>query len=204
MVDIDRRPAVLAPGGLATWTQPAPWPFPLETHRVCVRPLHVQDIDGFLAYRSDPDIARFQGWSPMDRPAALAFLHGMAGVSGPRAGDWVQLGFAVPGSGELAGDIGLFMSPDGHRARIGYSCARRFQRRGLTSAAVSLVVDRVFATTPCAVVQADIDSRNLASERLLVRVGFALADAQVRDDEGRHTIEMTYAMARSDWQARTC
>ena len=45
---------------------------------MCLRALRTDDVDDFLAYRSDPERARSQGWQPMDRDAALVFLHDAA------------------------------------------------------------------------------------------------------------------------------
>ena len=35
---------------------------PLTTARLVLRPLDARDLTAFVAYRSDPDIARHQGW----------------------------------------------------------------------------------------------------------------------------------------------
>ena len=68
-------------------------PFPLVTPRLFIRPFLETDLEPFLAYRSDPEVARYQGWQPMDRDAALAFLHDAA-PSPWREGDWAQIGIA--------------------------------------------------------------------------------------------------------------
>ena len=34
----------------------------LETDRLKLRPFQMSDLDPFVAYRSDPEVARYQGW----------------------------------------------------------------------------------------------------------------------------------------------
>ncbi len=51
---------------------------PLAAGAVRLRALRTGDVDDFLAYRSDPEVARCQGWQPMDRDAALVILHDAA------------------------------------------------------------------------------------------------------------------------------
>ena len=50
------------------------------------------DLAVFLGYRSDPLVARYQGWGPMDEAKACAFLreHG-AKADLDSAGHWLQL-----------------------------------------------------------------------------------------------------------------
>ena len=51
---------------------------PLDLGRLRLRWLREGDLPEFLAYRSDPEVARFQGWAPMDEAAARAFLREVA------------------------------------------------------------------------------------------------------------------------------
>jgi hypothetical protein len=43
---------------------------PVAAGAVSLRALRTDDVDDFLAYRSDPEVARDQGWQPMDRKPA--------------------------------------------------------------------------------------------------------------------------------------
>ena len=43
---------------------------PVPAGAVSLRALRTDDVDDFLAYRSDPEVARDQGWQPMDRKPA--------------------------------------------------------------------------------------------------------------------------------------
>lgn len=160
------------PGAVATGLPPCDWPLPLGQARVALRALRMEDADAFLDYRSDPEVARFQGWAAMDASTACEFIKTMEGVTGPRSGAWIQLGIVLCESDRLIGDIGLWLGDDGKAARIGYSCAPGFQRQGLTTEAVGVLIDALVRFTPCETVHAFVDPRNAASCRLLLRLCF--------------------------------
>ena len=46
-----------------------------------LRRLHPDDMAIFRAYRSDPDVARYQSWPAMDDARMLGFLKAMQSVS---------------------------------------------------------------------------------------------------------------------------
>ena len=160
------------PGTVATGLPPCDWPLPLGQARVALRALRMEDAGAFLDYRSDPEVARFQGWSAMDASTACEFIKTMEGVTGPRAGAWIQLGIVLCESDRLIGDIGLRLGDDGKAAQIGYSCAPGFQRQGLTTEAVGVLIDALVRFTACETVHALVDPRNTASCRLLLRLCF--------------------------------
>lgn len=84
-----------------------------------LRRLHPRDRAAFQAYRSLPELGRYQGWSLMSDAEAHAFLDEMRRAPLLTPGQWVQLGIATPESDELVGDIGLYLSEDGTSGEIG-------------------------------------------------------------------------------------
>lgn len=182
------------PGKVATGTWLDDWPLPLGEARVALRALRAEDTDAFLGYRSDPEVARYQGWSTMDVAAAREFIRAMECVTGPKAGAWIQLAIALSESDLLIGDIGLWLSQDGKAAQIGYSCAQAFQRQGLTTEAVRIVIDALTRFTPCETIRATIDARNVASERLLLGLAFRRAKTAMREPDGCDVDELAYEL----------
>lgn len=176
------------------------WPLPWMRARVALRALRAKDAEAFLGYRSDPEVARYQGWSTMDASTACEFIRTMESVNGPKAGAWIQLAIAWSGSDLLIGDIGLWLSHDGKVAKIGYSCARQFQRQGLTTEAVSALIDALVRFTPCETIRATVDSRNTASERLLLGLSFQQTEAATPEPDSSGISELTYEL---DLRARS-
>lgn len=180
----------------------ASWPLPLRGPRVILRALREHDLEDFRGYRSDPEVARYQGWSIMSVEDAGAFIGAMRDVVGPRPGAWIQLGIALASSDRLIGDVGLHLDAAGEVAQIGYSCATPFQRQGLASEAVRLLVDGVFEHTGCSRIRAIVDTRNIPSERLLIRLGFvAVATHAVRYD-GADCVDVTYERRPADMRVQ--
>lgn len=144
---------------------------PFTTTRLRLRAFEPADAPTFAAYRSDPDVARYQGWdTPYTLAAAQRFIAGMAEMTGPVPGEWVQI--AVDHDGALVGDVAVGLSADGRIATIGYTLAADAQGRGLASEAVGAVVDRLFGERGVHRVEASLDPRNLASARLVESLGF--------------------------------
>jgi RimJ/RimL family protein N-acetyltransferase len=179
---------------------------PFSTPRLVLRLFTLDDAAAFAAYRSDPDVARYQSWqAPYPLALAKAFIAKLAGMVGPVAGDWVQI--AVEHDDVLAGDVAVGLSKDGLIATIGYTLAPAQHGKGLAVEAVGAVVDRLFADVGVHRVEASVDPRNVASARLVESLGFELegvARDAVRDgdgwaDDAHHALT---ADAHAAWAAR--
>jgi RimJ/RimL family protein N-acetyltransferase len=159
---------------------------PLATERVLLRPFRAQDAEPFAAYRSDPDVARYQSWTaPYDVADAKRLIGDMSGMDGPQPAAWVQI--AIELDGALIGDVAVGVDATGTIATIGYTLAPSHQGRGLAREAVGAVVDRLFELTGVHRVEASLDPRNVASARLVESLGFELegvAVEAVRDGDG--------------------
>jgi ribosomal-protein-alanine N-acetyltransferase len=158
-----------------------PDPLPITTARTTLRRLSTDDVAAFQAYRTDPEVGRWQGWSPMTGAEALAFLALMRRAPLFARGEWCQLGIALRAQGEAAGrgpligDIGLGMDPvDPELAQIGFSLHRRWQGQGLAAEAVEAACTLLFAHGGTRRIEAVTDTRNTSSMRLLERLGFRL------------------------------
>ncbi|MCC6903854.1 MAG: GNAT family N-acetyltransferase [Polyangiaceae bacterium] len=163
-----------------------------------LRRLHSRDRAAFQAYRSLPELGRYQGWSPMSDAEAHAFLDEMhrAPLFTPR--QWVQLGIAKPESDELVGDIGLYLSEDGTCGEVGFTLEPSSQGRGVAALAVREALQLLFAATSVARVVAITDERNRPSIKLLERVGFGFVESRQVVFRGEPCTERAYELPRSD------
>jgi aminoglycoside 6'-N-acetyltransferase len=118
----------------------------------------------------------------------------MRDVDGPVPGQWIQLAIALRDGDRLVGDVGLHLGEDGREVQVGYSCARAFQRQGLTSEAVRLLLAAVSQGTTCTKAIAVIDSRNVASERLLKSLRFNAVTTVSTVFRGEPCVEVTYEL----------
>jgi [ribosomal protein S5]-alanine N-acetyltransferase len=173
---------------------------PRITDRLVLRRFVAGDLAAFQSYRCDPEVGRYQGWSTMDDAGAAAFIAGMAVARIGVPGEWLQIAVAEKSTGVLFGDIGIGL--DRNRtgvAEIGFSMAPAAQGRGLGSEAVMAALALLFDSATIDVVEGITDARNIASIRLLERVGMRLNRSQETLFKGAMCTEHVYAIARSAW-----
>ncbi len=171
--------------------------FPATGPRVRVRRLRAGDLAAFQAVRRDPDVGRWQGWTPTDDTAAATFLAAMADGPWHRPGAWCQLAIAQAGTDALIGDIGLgFPSEPMQPLEIGFSLARAAQGRGLAGEAVRLALAAALHAGVAGGALAITDTRNAASIRLLERLGFHRARTEAATFRGAPCEEHHYVLAR--------
>lgn len=174
---------------------------PLQGVRVRLRRLNAGDLATFEAYRADPEVGRWQGWSPMGREATLAFLTDMHGAEAWAVGRWFQLAIEELASGKLVGDFGVCVDGEGS-AEIGVTLARDAQGRGLASEAIGLLVSLLFELPGVDRVRAMTDARNAASARLLARAGLRHTHTAQADFRGDACTEWTFERERAPVELR--
>ena len=160
-----------------------------------LRRLSPGDLAAFQAYRHDPEVGRWQGWQPQSDAQALAFLQAMSQGALFAPGTWTQLGIADGLTGQLIGDVGIYISDDAQEAEFGFSLARAAQGRGLASAAVREAMRWVFEQTPVQRIHAQTDSRNFACVRLLERLGATRLATIATEFRGEPCVEFRYELA---------
>ena len=138
-----------------------------------LRRLHPDDQPVFLAYRNDPDVARYQSWPQMTAAETAGFLHHCATIDPLlRPDHWTQIAVANTATDALIGDMGLHLSADGSEAEIGITLQAASQRMGHATRAMRLGVDHLFQTTDITRIIAGADARNTPSLALIRRLGF--------------------------------
>ena len=155
-------------------------PFPLFTERLRISPLTLADLDAFVEYRRDPEIARFQSWEPTYSPAdARELIESQAGLSMPETGEWLQIALHNRESGELLGDVALHSVPEDDGVfEIGFTIARQRQGVGFATEAAAKLMDYLFAEGVARKLVANSDRRNEASIRVLLKLGFVQNPSQ--------------------------
>lgn len=164
---------------------------PLDAGAVRLRRLREADLADFLAYRSDAEVARYQGWAPMDEAAALAFLRAVAApLDGPAqawaVGEWLQIGIARADDDRLVGDVGLQLETP-TQVQLGISLARAAQGRGWARAALIALRGALQAETLHAV----CDARNTSSLRLFSGLGFVEAGRERVEVKGEACVDVS-------------
>ncbi|HEX8274321.1 MAG TPA: GNAT family protein [Longimicrobiaceae bacterium] len=176
----------------------------IETARLRLRRFAEADLPAFVAYRNDPEVARWQSWDGCTAEEGRAFLDAQAGLRPGTPGAWSQLAVELKATGELLGDCALHVGGDDPRlGEIGYTLARAAQGRGYGTEAVRALLGYAFGTLGLHRVSATTDCENAASVALLERVGMR-REAHFRRHvwfKGRWSDEYVYALLRDEWQA---
>lgn len=175
----------------------------LRTPRLALRPFTLTDAPTFAEDRSDPEIARYQSWTtPFSLTAAEKLIGEMLTRSLPRPGEWNQVAIAMSDDGTIIGDCAFQLFADDERqARIGFTLSRAFQGRGLATEAVRALVMHLLNGLGLHRVTAECDAENVASQRVLERIGMRREGHFVENVffKGAWGSEYAYAILRSEW-----
>ena len=154
--------------------------YPLLTERLSIQPLTMADLDDFVAYRQDPEIARFQSWDPTySKQQGMELIESQADVLIPAPGQWLQLAVYGKTSGKLVGDLALHAIEGSNlEFEIGFTISRNNQGQGFATEATARLLTYLFLETGATKVIAQPDSRNTASKRLLKTLGFELDESK--------------------------
>ncbi len=174
----------------------------LETARLILRHFTDADLVPFMAYRNDPDVARYQGWEGISEAEAHAFIAEQKLVQPGVPGQWLQIAIEFKETGTLAGDCALKIDEhDERQAEIGYTLARAYQGKGIAFEAVSRVLDYAFRALELHRVIAITDSENAASIALLERLGLRREGHFIQNVwfKRKWADEYLYAVLQHEW-----
>jgi RimJ/RimL family protein N-acetyltransferase len=171
---------------------------PIATDSLVLRSFRDSDLDQFLAYRNDMDVARYQSWDGITSDEALRFLRSHSKPPNDTPGKWCQIAITLTPGDQLIGDIGIFLHDD-RSAELGFTLAGEHQGRGFAHEAVSAVVAALFDQLRLEHIEAVTDMRNTRAKALLTRLGFELDSAAPATFKGVECQEETYTLSRRGW-----
>lgn len=163
----------------------------LRSERLRLRRSRPEDAETISAYRSIPEVGRYQGWERTDPQGVREQIGEMAERAPGELGGWVQFSVEERESGRLVGDVGL--SPaEGEPGviKVGYTISPDAQGRGYATEAVRALVDYVFDELGVDVVRAYASEENEPSIRVAQKVGMRL----VQRLEHRYGDEVWYGV----------
>lgn len=176
----------------------------LRSDRLRLRPVEDADADALYALQSDPHVLRFWDAPPwIDRDRAAAFI----ARSRQMADDGTGVRWAIDrtDAGAFIGWISLSRwNPAYRSAALGYCFGTAVWGRGYATEAARTVLRWAYDTLDLNRVQAETDTRNAASARVLEKVGF-VREGTLRQDcvvDGDVSDSWVYGLLRSDWQRR--
>ena len=175
---------------------------PLNTARLRLRRFRDADLPTFLAYRNDPEVARYQDWESTSEEEGRAFLVGQQEAQPGVPGQWFQFAIERKATATVIGDCGLKVrGDDARQAEIGFTLARTSQGQGYASEAVAAVLAYAFEVLKLHRVVAVTDCANTAAVALLERLGLRREGHFLQNIwfKGRWGDEYLYALLRDEW-----
>jgi RimJ/RimL family protein N-acetyltransferase len=173
----------------------------ITTERLELRHFRPGDAESFSAYRSVPEVARFQSWTaPFGLDQARTTVAGFA-EGDPLQPGWFQ--YAIALDGLLIGDIGLNTFDNLMQADIGYTLAPEYQGKGYATEAVGGLIEHLFTERDLHRVSAEVDARNVASARLLQRLGFQQEGFRPQNTwfKEEWTDDLLFGLLQSNWRS---
>lgn len=180
-----------------------PLPTPtLTTERLVLRPFTDEDAEDLFALQSSPRVLRYWDAPPWtDRSSVAGFMEGCTRMADEGSGarvvverhtDATFLGWCTFNS----------WNPDFRSASLGYCLTEEAWGRGYATEAARGLLRWAFATLDLNRVQAEVDTRNTASARVLEKLGF-VREGTLREDcivDGVVSDSWVYGLLRRDWR----
>ncbi len=176
----------------------------LETHRLLIRPITLDDKNDVFEYRSDSEINKYQGWIPETIEDVVEFI-GKISTQINVPGTWFQFVIVEKENDKIIGDLGIhFLDGENKQAEIGCTLSKHFQHKGYATEALVRVIDYLFNELNKHRIIASIDPGNRNSIRLVERIGFR-KEAHFIESlliNGTWVDDVIYALTEKDWEKR--
>lgn len=173
----------------------------IETGRLLLRPITDADADSLFALQSNPYVLRYWDSPPwIDRSSAVRFIDGCRRME--KEGTGVRLAIEQRLDQAFLGWC-TFSSwnPDFRRGVVGYCLNEGAWGHGYATEAARALIRWAFDTLDLNRIQAETDTRNTASARVLEKLGF-VREGTLREDcivNGDVSDTWVYGLLRRDW-----
>lgn len=180
-----------------------PLPTPtLRTERLVLRPFADSDREAVTALFTNPRVMRYWDAPPWREPErAERFLAAARQLQ--EDGDGARLAIERAVDGRFVGQAALFKwNPTYRSAGVGYALDDTSWGQGYATEAMRALLQWAWDTLPLNRLQAEIDTRNGASARVLEKLGFRL-EGTLREDcivDGEVSDSGVYGLLRREWR----
>jgi aminoglycoside 6'-N-acetyltransferase len=150
----------------------------IETDRLILRPMRMDDVEDLLEYQSHPEIVRYIPWPERTREQVVEAAEKLLATGKEEIkeeGDYLVLVWEIK-SGEFKGKVigqsnmGLESVRD-ECADIGWVTHQNFQRQGYAFEATQALMAHAFKNFPIRRLIANIDTRNPESAAMATKLG---------------------------------
>ncbi|WBX97352.1 GNAT family N-acetyltransferase [Chryseobacterium gambrini] len=173
----------------------------LETERLLIRDIILDDKLTIFNYRSDAEANKFQSWIPETLEDVEQFIErNNKEFNQPES--WYQVLITEKDSKAVIGDIGIhFFGAENLQTELGITLNKDFQGRGYASEALKGVINFLFGDLKKHRIMASVDPENIDSLKLMERIGFRKEGHFVKSLfwKNNWTDDVIYALLREEW-----
>jgi RimJ/RimL family protein N-acetyltransferase len=129
----------------------------------------------------------------------------MKQLDSPNAGQWLQVAIELKETQEMIGDLGIRVKKeDSRQVIVGFTIASAHWRKGYTFEAMSRLLEYFFNEMNMHRIIADCDVENVASYRILEKLGFRREAHFVESylTDGVYTSEYHYGLLQHEWREK--
>jgi len=175
----------------------------LETERLYLREFEESDWEAVHQYGSDPEVVKFLAWGPNTKEDSRNFIRRAIGYEQQEPRKDYVLAVVLKAKGTLIGGCGIHLSkPNSREGGISYCLNRHFWGRGYATEAARALLAFGFQEMGLHRIFATCDVENLASARVLEKVGMK-REGCLREHiwtKGRWRDSFLYAILEHQWQ----
>ncbi|RZT23788.1 GNAT family N-acetyltransferase [Fictibacillus sp. BK138] len=143
----------------------------LETERILLRKITMDDLEDMFEYGSDEDVAKYVTWdkhkTTNDTKEFIEFVLGRY-----EKGEVAPWGIELKENGKFIGTVDFVSwSPYHNNAEIGYVLSKPYWGKGITTEAVHELIRFGFGKMDLVRIQARCFMENIGSERVMEKIG---------------------------------
>ncbi len=140
----------------------------IKTERLCLRPMTTEDIPSLMTWMPDRSVYRYWGKGPGRTEKDPSLMFGKK----ERPSKSFHLGIEERCSGKVIGDIWVYLIENDRMASVAVRLAPASQGKGYGTEALAAMTGFCFTKTELRRLQAEVDTRNVPSQRMLEKCGF--------------------------------
>ncbi len=177
----------------------------IKTERLEIRTLKSFDLSDFHAYRSNPQVVKYQGFDVMNLEQADEFIQGQIDKQFGKAEEWVQYGIELKQTGKLIGDCAIKLQHDVRIAEVGITISHHQQQKGYAKEVFVGIINYLFYTRGVLRIVEIVDVENIPSINLLKSTGFRQEGHFIENIffKGKWGSEFQYALLKREWDEQT-